>query len=390
MAVPAIPGDLRIGRGCADRSLFPLTQALPAFRRQRADSRQAQSRQPRRAAQRQHDRDHFRQSQRHLSDDRLRSVGRARRRRQFPHPAGDRQGRRPEHQRCALSQGHRSRHHAVDYSQRISRQQRRSAKSTTRSTISPNCSTKRCTSWCAPIPASPRSNSSTARRSISATSAAAANYPAAIFSAGSAFIRSKSTWGRATPSQKLKTGELAATILIAGKPTGLMGKLRAAQGLRFLPVAFAKPLQADYLPAVLSHADYPGMVEAGARRQHHRGQRGADLLTTGRAIQIAIGASPNSSDGSFRNWPICKSRRIIRNGARPISPPCCRAGHRFPAADGMAQAASSRRSRQLAGDARSNSINFWPARAAAATPATDADRDRLFQEFLNWQAHERP
>ena len=33
--------------------------------------------------------------------------------------------------------------------------------------------------------------------------------------------------------------------------------------MRFLPVPFSKPLQADYLPAVLGHADYPGMVETG-------------------------------------------------------------------------------------------------------------------------------
>jgi len=69
--------------------------------------------------------------------------------------------------------------------------------------------------------------------------------------------------GQGDALEKLKNGEIAATILIAGKPTGAMGKLRAAEGFRFLPVPFAKPLQADYLPAVLSHADYPGMVESG-------------------------------------------------------------------------------------------------------------------------------
>ena len=69
--------------------------------------------------------------------------------------------------------------------------------------------------------------------------------------------------GQGDALEKLKTGEIAATILIAGKPTGAMGKLRAADGFRFLPVPFAKPLQADYLPAGLSHVDYPGMVGAG-------------------------------------------------------------------------------------------------------------------------------
>jgi TRAP transporter TAXI family solute receptor len=69
--------------------------------------------------------------------------------------------------------------------------------------------------------------------------------------------------GQADALEKLKTGELAATILIAGKPTNVMSKLRAADGFRFLPVPFAKTLQADYLPAVLSQSDYPGMVGDG-------------------------------------------------------------------------------------------------------------------------------
>src|ERR1700685_3534830 len=69
--------------------------------------------------------------------------------------------------------------------------------------------------------------------------------------------------GQGGAIEKLRSGELAATILIAGKPTGLMAKLKAADGFRFLTVPFSKPLQSEYLPAVLSHADYPGMVEAG-------------------------------------------------------------------------------------------------------------------------------
>ena len=40
----------------------------------------------------------------------------------------------------------------------------RSGRSTTRSSTSPSSSTRKCTSWCAPTPASPRSISSPARR----------------------------------------------------------------------------------------------------------------------------------------------------------------------------------------------------------------------------------
>src|SRR3954452_3075406 len=51
--------------------------------------------------------------------------------------------------------------------------------------------------------------------------------------------------GQADAFEALKRGEIAATILIAGKPAGSMGKLKAADGFRILPIAYAKPLQGD-------------------------------------------------------------------------------------------------------------------------------------------------
>src|SRR3954452_10727532 len=47
--------------------------------------------------------------------------------------------------------------------------------------------------------------------------------------------------GQADAFEALKRGEIAATILIAGKPAGAMLKLKAADGLRILPIAFDKP-----------------------------------------------------------------------------------------------------------------------------------------------------
>lgn len=69
--------------------------------------------------------------------------------------------------------------------------------------------------------------------------------------------------GQADGFEALKRGEIAATILIAGKPTGSMVKIKQSEGFRFVPVAFSKPLQADYLPAVLTSDEYPGMIDKG-------------------------------------------------------------------------------------------------------------------------------
>jgi TRAP-type uncharacterized transport system substrate-binding protein len=67
--------------------------------------------------------------------------------------------------------------------------------------------------------------------------------------------------GQADAFEKLKSGEIAATILIAGKPAASMARLVAAEGFRILPVPYRKALQADYLPATLASTDYPRLIE---------------------------------------------------------------------------------------------------------------------------------
>jgi hypothetical protein len=63
--------------------------------------------------------------------------------------------------------------------------------------------------------------------------------------------------------EKLKSGAIAATVLIAGKPARSMGKLKSADGLHFLPLPFSSSLINDYLPATLEHDDYPEAIPPG-------------------------------------------------------------------------------------------------------------------------------
>ena len=63
--------------------------------------------------------------------------------------------------------------------------------------------------------------------------------------------------------EKVKRGEIAATVLIAGKPVRLMSKLNAADGLHFVPLPYSHVVVDDYLPAKLTHDDYPDMVPIG-------------------------------------------------------------------------------------------------------------------------------
>jgi uncharacterized protein len=63
--------------------------------------------------------------------------------------------------------------------------------------------------------------------------------------------------------EKVKSGELAATVLISGKPVRSMTKLGPTDGLHFVSVPYPSQLMADYLPSTLTHSDYPDLIPAG-------------------------------------------------------------------------------------------------------------------------------
>jgi hypothetical protein len=60
--------------------------------------------------------------------------------------------------------------------------------------------------------------------------------------------------------EKVKSGEIAATTLIAGKPVRSMSKLTRSDRLHFVPVPYPTQLIGDYLPATLGHDDYPELI----------------------------------------------------------------------------------------------------------------------------------
>jgi uncharacterized protein len=63
---------------------------------------------------------------------------------------------------------------------------------------------------------------------------------------------------------KLKSGEIAATVMGAGKPTSFHQKLPADAGVRLLAVPYLQPLETDYIPTKLTSEDYPGLIPKGA------------------------------------------------------------------------------------------------------------------------------
>jgi uncharacterized protein len=189
--------------------------------------------------------------------------------------------------------------------------------------------------------------------------------------------------GQGDAFEALKRGEIAATILIAGKPTGSTAKLKAQDGFRILPVAFDKPLQADYLPATLTHEDYPGLIAPGQK---------VETIAVS-AVLIAF------------NWPKGTDRyrriqkfvdtffpRLGEFQKAPRHPKWKEANlaavlpgwKRFEGAEEWL-----RKHDAVAAGERGQFDQFLAARREKSVSLPSEERDRLFQEFLQWKARER-
>lgn len=63
---------------------------------------------------------------------------------------------------------------------------------------------------------------------------------------------------------RLRRGEIAALVYVAGKPARLFSGIPADSGLHFLRLPMTPPLIETYLPARLGHEAYPGLIPEGA------------------------------------------------------------------------------------------------------------------------------
>jgi TRAP-type uncharacterized transport system substrate-binding protein len=195
--------------------------------------------------------------------------------------------------------------------------------------------------------------------------------------------------GQADAVEALNKGEIAASVLIAGKPAVSTAKLN---GFRLLPVPFRKELQNDYLPAALTHEDYPSLIPAG---------HSVDTIAVG-AVLIAFNWPKDSERyrrlnrfvdtffsrlAEFQKPPRHSKWREVNLAA--VIP----GWKRFDGAEEWLQksraqaAAAAAKAKEMAD--RSRFSEFIAARQTARA-AAPAEREALFQEFLKWnEARER-
>ena len=189
--------------------------------------------------------------------------------------------------------------------------------------------------------------------------------------------------GQADAMLALKSGEIAATILIAGKPAGAMAKLKASDGFRILPVSFDKPLQSDYLPATLSPEDYPGLIAPGQK---------VETIAVS-AVLIAFNW-PRNTDRYRRIQKFVENffPRLAEFQKAPRHPKWKEANlaavlpgwTRFAGAEEWL-----RRHDTVAQGEREQFDQFIAGRREKSASLPSEERDRLFQEFLQWKARER-
>lgn len=71
--------------------------------------------------------------------------------------------------------------------------------------------------------------------------------------------------GQGDAFEAIKRDEISATVLIAGKPSGSFSKLKSSPKYKLINVPYKGELLEEYLPATLTHDDYPNLIPEGEK-----------------------------------------------------------------------------------------------------------------------------
>jgi TRAP-type uncharacterized transport system substrate-binding protein len=180
--------------------------------------------------------------------------------------------------------------------------------------------------------------------------------------------------------EKLKAGEIDATVAMTGKPAPALASLKDTSGLKLLPVPYAEGLEDEYYPATFTHEDYPNLVPAGGR---------IDTMSV-----CAVLVSFNWSGDSVRYRKIAKFvdgffANFDRFLAAPRHPKWREVNfaatleewHRSPLAQKWID-----RAKQATDTASRGHFDAFLAQASGTRdkPISEAERADLFRAFLQW------
>ncbi|HUW73644.1 MAG TPA: TAXI family TRAP transporter solute-binding subunit [Methyloceanibacter sp.] len=155
---------------------------------------------------------------------------------------------------------------------------------------------------------------------------------------------------------KLEAGEIDATVVVGGKPAPILAQVARGNRLKLLGLPYVKGLEDDTYPAILTHEDYPTLIEDGAR---------IDTV----AVCAVLVSFNWSKDGARSKKLEPFVERFFSNFDAFLAPP------RHPKWQQVNFAAT------LEGWTRSPLAQSWIERAKTAVAADSGARDR-FETFL--------
>ncbi len=180
--------------------------------------------------------------------------------------------------------------------------------------------------------------------------------------------------------EKLKSGEIAAAVFMAGKPAPVMEWLKGSEGLKLLAIPYTKELEDAYYPAILTHDDYPQLIAKG---------QSVDSVSVC-AVLVAF----NWSKDNVRYRKVAKFIDAFFDKFDEFQKPprhpkwrevnfaaTLEGWHRSPAS----QAWIDRAKQGPVTASRSNFDTFLAQNAPSnGTPVSDEQRAELFKAFLEW------
>jgi TRAP transporter TAXI family solute receptor len=183
--------------------------------------------------------------------------------------------------------------------------------------------------------------------------------------------------------EKLKSGDIAAAVFMAGKPAPVMAWLKGS-GLKVLPIPYAKILEDAYYPATLTHDDYPDLIAEG---------QSVDTVSVC-AVLVAF----NWSGDNARYRKVAKFVDAFFSKFDELQKPprhpkwrevnfaaTLEGWHRSPAA----QAWINRAKQGTSTASKSNFDTFLAQNAGSnGAPVSDEQRAELFKAFLEWNKNQ--
>lgn len=189
--------------------------------------------------------------------------------------------------------------------------------------------------------------------------------------------------GQADALEKMRTGEVAATIYVAGKPGAAFAKVPRDLGFHFLTVEYGPRFEESYYPATIDAKDYPDLVPAGGA---------VETIAVG-AVLVAFDW-PKGSDrqrrlatfveaffekiGSFHQAPRHPKWREVNIAAEVPG------WRRFEPARAWLEDQRQQQDAPVAA-ARDPDLKADFQRFVKAKNVTSADNETMFQEFLRWR-----